>query len=296
MHDWNEIAVFVKVVETGGFQRAAEALGLPKSSVSRKVASLEERLGVRLLHRTTRSVSTTDIGQGYYDRLARLVADAEAAEEAVKQCQSEPTGTLRVSVPSTGPGPFMRSVFAFAKQHARVSLEVIATDRFVDLVRERVDVAIRAGELADASLVARKLARSRHSFVASPSYLEERGRPETVADLHDHDGIALGRLESTASWHLDDGKTVPIRGRIRVTSMALAIDAAVAGLGIAMIPDTFAAGDLEAGRLERVLPELHAKTPVSIVYPSRDNLSTIVRAFVDHVVEHADRSEIEPVS
>ena len=114
------MVVFVKVVETGGFQRAAEALGLPKSSVSRKVASLEERLGARLLHRTTRTVRTTEIGQGFYDRCAQLVADAEAAELAVTECQSEPVGTLRISVPNTGVGPFMRTVFDYVVRYPRV--------------------------------------------------------------------------------------------------------------------------------------------------------------------------------
>lgn len=296
MHDWNEMAVFVKVVETGGFQRAAEALAMPKSSVSRKIASLEERLGVRLLHRTTRTVRTTDVGQGYYDRLARLIGDAEAAEDAVRQCQDEPTGTLRISVPSSGPGLFMRAVFGFAKLHPRVTLEVISTDRFVDLVRERVDVAIRAGELTEGGLVARKLGRSNLRFVASPDYLDERGRPESVADLADHDGIALGRLEGNPSWHLDDGTSVPVRGRIRVTSMANAVDAAVAGLGLALVPDAFIEGEVAEGRLERVLPEVASRNSVSVVYPSRDNLSTNVRAFVDYLVEHDDIRSIAPVA
>ncbi len=295
MHDWNEMAVFVKVVETGGFQRAAEALGMPKSSVSRKVASLEERLGVRLLHRTTRTVRTTDIGQGYYDRLARLVRDAEAAEDAVRQCQDEPTGTLRISVPTTGTGSFMRMVFGFSKRYPRVSLEVLSTDRFVDLVRERIDVAIRAGELSDSGLVARKLARSQLRFVASPAYLDERGRPESVADLAKHDGVGGGRLESNPVWHLADGTTVPVRARVRVTSMANAVDAAVAGLGLALVPDPFVQSEIEQGLLERVLPDVAARASVSIVYPSRDNLSTNVRAFVDYLVDRADEDLLSGV-
>lgn len=290
MHDWNEMAVFVKVVETGGFQRAAEALGLPKSSVSRKIASLEARLGARLLHRTTRTVRTTEIGQGYYDRLARLVTDAEAAEHAVRECQSEPTGTLRISVPSSGVGPFMQVVFGFARKYPRVNLEVVSTDRFVDLVRERIDVAIRAGVLTDANLVARKITQSRLRFLASPKYLDEHGRPQAVEELRDHMGIALGRTDGSHAWHLDDGVTIPIRGRIRVTSMANAIDAAIAGLGIVLAPDAFVADEISRGTLERLLPDVAARSSVSAVYPSRDNLSTNVRSFVDYLVESADKN------
>lgn len=286
VQDWNELVVFVKVVETGGFQRAAEALGLPKSSVSRKVASLEERLGARLLHRTTRTVRTTEIGQGFYDRCAQLVADAEAAELAVTECQSEPVGTLRISVPNTGLGPFMRTVFDYVVRYPRVRLEVVTTDRYVDLVRERIDVAIRAGDLADSNLIARKLTEARMRFAASPAYLEEHGRPETIEDLRQHDGIGLGAPDSPATWHLADGTTIPVRGRIRVTAIGNAIEAAVSGLGVVFAPDALLEPELAKGNLERVLPELGNSSIVSIVYPSRDNLSTKVRAFVDHILEN----------
>lgn len=284
MQDWNEIVVFVKVVEAGGFQRAAEALGLPKSSVSRKVASLEARLGVRLLHRTTRTTRTTEIGQSYYDRLARLVADAEVAERAVLECQSEPTGTLRVSIPTSGTAPFTRALFEYANRYPRVRLEVLSTDRYVDMVRERVDVAIRAGELRDENLIARKLGRSTLRFVASPKYLDHHGRLTSRDQLRDHEGIALG-LEGPASWQFDDGTAIPIQGRVRVTSMANAVDAAVAGLGIALAPEAFVVRELETGALERVLPDAVGTAVVAIVYPSRENLSTNVRSFVDHMVE-----------
>ena len=286
VQDWNEMVVFVKVVETGGFQRAAEALGLPKSSVSRKVASLEQRLGARLLHRTTRTVKTTEIGQGYYDRCAPLVADAEAAELAVTECQSEPVGTLRISVPNTGLGPFMRTIFDYAVRYPRVRLDVVTTDRYVDLVRERIDVAIRAGDLADSNLIARKLTEARLRFAASPKYLDERGRPETIDDLREHDGIALSPPDSQPTWHLEDGTTIPVRGRVRLTSMGNAIDAAVSGLGIVFAPEALLAPELDAGTLERVLPHLGNSSSVAVVYPSRDNLSTNVRAFVDHLVEN----------
>ena len=287
MIDLNEMQVFVRVVEHGGLSRAAAELGMQKSTVSRRIASLEDRLGVRLLERTTRTVRTTEVGQAYYERCARLVAEAEEAEEAVRESQGEPGGTLRISVPSTGNEQFSPVLFDFARKYPRVSLEVIAADHYVDLVRDGYDLAIRAGQLSDSSLVAKKLGENCRLLVASPAYLEEHGEPKTIADLRRHECITQPHDGPGTHWTLGEGKSVQVKGRLRLSSLGLIATAALQGLGITMLPDLFAKPHLDAGRLRRVLPGVQTSAAgMYIVYPSRSHLSTKVRAFVDHVAEH----------
>lgn len=283
--DMNEMQVFVRVVEHGGLSRAASELGLQKSTVSRRIASLEDRLGVRLLERTTRSVRTTEVGQAYYDRCARLVAEAEEAEEAVRESQGEPGGTLRISVPSTGIEAFAPVMFDFVERYPRVSLEVVAADHYVDLIRDGYDLALRAGQLGDSSLVARKLGENRMLLVAAPSYLDANGEPKSAADLRHHECITQVHAGQVAHWTIGEGKSVQVSGRVRLSSAGLTLAAALRGLGLAMLPDVFVKTHIEAGRLRRILPDLSTPSAgLYVVYPSRSHLSTKVRAFVDHVL------------
>src|SRR5262245_12668013 len=180
--DLNELVVFARVVQTGSFTAAAAALGMPKSTVSRKVSELEERLGSRLLQRTTRKLSLTDVGRTYFEYCARIVGEVEDAERAVSSLQETPRGLLRVTtgINVTFLGPILSD---FLKRYPEVRLEVLATGRVVDLVEERFDVGIRAGPLAESTLIARSLGNATWFHVASPEYLEKRGRPRAPADL-----------------------------------------------------------------------------------------------------------------
>src|SRR5262249_26307597 len=213
--DLNEISVFTHVVQAGSFTAAARELGMPKSTVSRKVSDLEERLNARLLQRTTRKLSLTDAGRTYFDYGVRIVNEIEAAESAVGSLQDRPRGLLRVSV---GPNStFLGDIVAdFMKRNPEVQLEVLSTGRNVDLVEERFDVAIRAGALADSSLVARRIGNVTWFFVATPGYLKKKRRPRTADDLKDHDCLLFGTGSTAVELRLENGKeavrvTVPAR-------------------------------------------------------------------------------------
>lgn len=286
MIDWNEMVVFCKVVETGSFVGAARTLGLPKSTVSRKVARLEERLGVRLLHRTTRVVRTTPVGQAYYERCASLVADAEDAERVVTSAQERPTGLLRITTSTLIGERWLGSlVTEYLRANPDVRIDLLLTNRMVDIVDEGYDLAFRAGVLPDADLIARRLQRGRTVLVASPDYLAARGTPDSLDDLSDHDCIIVGNDSKRGVWAFADTR-VAVSGRLAVNDIRMARDAALAGLGIARMPSFLVAEDLSSGHLTRVLPQVPDNFGgLYAVYPSRRHLSTAVRSFVDFVVD-----------
>lgn len=284
--DLNEILVFARVVQAGSFTAAAAALGMPKSSVSRKVSELEERLKSRLLQRTTRTLSLTDVGRTYYEYCLRIVSEIEEAERAVSQLQDTPRGPLRVTAPLNFAflGPI---VAAFLKRYPEVRLDLVCTDRLVDLVEERFDVGIRAGVLADSTLIARSLGQVPRFLVASPTYLKKHGRPRTPEDLARHECLLFGAGRDRALLRLEaDERTlaleVPVKFLVNDSDMLHA--AAVAGLGIALVPIFRCSDDLKQKRLERVLPAWKAPlTPIQAVYPSTRHLSLKVKKFVEHV-------------
>lgn len=286
MIDWNEMVVFCKVVEAGSFVGAARNLGLPKSTVSRKVARLEDRLGVRLLHRTTRVVRTTPVGQAYYERCASLVADAEDAERVVTSAQERPTGLLRITTSTLIGERWLGSlVTEYLRANPDVRIDLLLTNRMVDIVDEGYDLAFRAGVLPDADLIARRLQRGRTVLVASPDYLAARGTPDSLDDLSDHDCIIVGNDSKRGVWAFADMR-VAVSGRLAVNDIRMARDAALAGLGIARMPSFLVAEDLGSGRLARVLPQIPDNFGgLYAVYPSRRHLSTAVRSFVDFVVD-----------
>src|SRR5438067_3304143 len=222
--DLNELVVFARVVQAGSFTAAARTLGLPKSTVSRKVSELEERLGARLLHRTTRKLGLTDAGRAYYERSARIVAEVEEAEQAVGRLQAEPRGLLRVSAPlSFAPllGPL---VTGYLQRHPGVQVELWCGDRAVDLVEERFDVAIRVGPLADSGLVARSLGTMARVLVAAPGYCKREGTPRAPAALADHACIVFG---AGRVWTLvAGGKQAEVRvpARLTVNDLEIARD------------------------------------------------------------------------
>ena len=282
--DLNELLVFTRVVQAGSFTAAARRLKMPKSSVSRKVSDLEERVGARLLHRTTRKLGLTDAGRIYFERAAPIVSDIEQVDQAVGELQAAPGGLLRVTAPLSFAliGPMVAS---FLDRYPEVRVELVCSDRVVNLVEEGFDVAIRAGHLVDSTLIARRLGAFKRVLVASAGYLKRHGRPKSAADLEKHPCIVFGSSPTPTLWTLHSGeKRVDVRvpARLSANDMDLMVDAALAGIGIAWLPEHLLTVDLAKGRLKRVLADWTSpETPVHAVYPSARHLSQKVSAFVE---------------
>jgi DNA-binding transcriptional LysR family regulator len=286
--DLNELLVFAKVVQAGSFTVAARGLRMPKSTVSRKVSELEERVGAQLLQRTTRKLRLTDVGQAYYEHCARIVAEAEQAELAVTRMQAAPHGLLRVTAPLTF--SFLAPIVAeFLKHYPEVQLELVCTDRSVDLVQDGFDLAVRAGRLADSSLIARKLGSVERVVVAAPSYLAERGAPRNPKDLERHDCLVFGAGMEGNVWTLHSGNKsvqVSVRARMVVNEPDMLRAVALAGAGIALLPTLPSVTDFTSGRLRRLLPDWSSSgAPVHAVYPGTRHHSPKVMAFVDFLRE-----------
>jgi DNA-binding transcriptional LysR family regulator len=286
--DLNQIVVFVRVVQAGGFSAAARRLGMPKSTVSRKVSDLEERIGARLLQRTTRKLGLTDAGRVYYERTARIVGEIDNADQAVGRLQTAPRGELRVTAPASF-GMLGPIVAKYLERYPEVQVDIVCTDRRVDLVEERFDVAIRAGELADSSLIARSLGKAKLVFVAAPGYCRHHGAPQTPADLREHACIAFGGYETPNLWILESGgkrREVRVTPRLTANDFEVLRDATVAGAGIACLPEVLCAVDVHKGRLRRVLPDWSsAEVPVHALYSRARHLSPKVAAFLDLVAK-----------
>jgi DNA-binding transcriptional LysR family regulator len=284
--DLNEMLVFARVAQTGSFTAAARDLGMPKSTVSRKVTELETRLEARLLNRTTRKVSLTDVGRTYYDYCARIAGEIEDAERAVSNLQEVPRGVLRLT---TGPnvaflGPILND---YMLRYPEVRIEMFCTSRAVDLIEERFDVALRAGALSDSTLVARSLGPVRWFLVGTPAYLKKRGRPRSVEDLKRHDCIMFGTPSGGATLRLERaGKVAHVEppARFVVNDFDLVHAASAAGLGLALLPAYLCLDDIRAKRLERVLRHWEAPSvPVHVVYPSARHIAPKVKTFVEHL-------------
>jgi DNA-binding transcriptional LysR family regulator len=284
--DLNEILVFTRVVRAGSFIAASKALGIPKSTVSRKVAELEERLDTRLLQRTSRKLSLTDAGRIFYDHGARIASDLETAERAVTSLKQTPRGLLRVTAgPSaTYLSPILRD---YLKRYPEVRVELLTTTRAVDLVEDRFDIGIRAGRLPDSTLIAKSLGRVAWLFAATPGYFKRRGRPRSPDDLAKHDVLHFGSGSDRVMLHLRRGEEhadVELTPRLVTTENDLLHSAAIGGVGLALMPAYQCIEDLRTHRLERVLREWEAPaTPVHVVYPSTRHVSPAVKSFVDHL-------------
>jgi DNA-binding transcriptional LysR family regulator len=286
--DLNDIVVFTKVVETHSFTGAAEQLGIPKSTVSRRLAQLEERLGVRLVQRTTRRLALTDIGEAYYERCARIVSDVAAAEQLVTDMQATPRGRLRVTAPVDLSTQYFGSIVAtFLAAHRDINVELEATDRVVDLIEEGYDVAIRFGQLPESTLIARKLCSVDMVLCASPPYLARRGTPAAIEELEDHDRLLFTPTPRTQSWTVEQGTATFEFGRpahFASNNIAAVRDAALAGAGISVLSEFMVGGDFAAGTLVHVLPEWRVRAiDVHAVYPARQNLPPRLSLFLDHI-------------
>lgn len=285
----SELLAFTRAVEAKSLSRAAAELGVPRATVSRRLQRLEERLGARLLRRTTRSLALTPAGDTFY-RHARIVLDAvRSAEASVRSTGPTIAGDLRVSVPPLLDEGFFAMVTAFAKAHPAVRLSMHFSSRHVDLRRDGYDVALRAGRVLEPGLVARTLGRTPIVAVASPEYLAAHGTPRGRKDLARHRcllGFARGELPQT-HWPVG-GAQVHVEGVLFTNEIRLLADAAERGLGIALLPRTLVDDALARGALVQVLPGvLEDESRIAIVYPERELVPPQVRAFVDAVIAWA---------
>jgi DNA-binding transcriptional LysR family regulator len=294
MDRFEMMRVFACVVEAGGFTRAAERLALSRAVVSKHVIQLEERLGVRLLNRTTRRVSLTETGRAFHQHCTRILADVEEAERAVSELHSEPRGELRVVAPTNFGLPDLgTAITEFMTTYPRVRIDLSLNDRYVDPIEAGYDIAVRIGEPRDtawSSLMARKINTSRRILCASPEYLARCGVPQRPEDLSDHDCLCYSYLDTPAEWRLIGPKgecTVKVWGPL-VTSHGQVLKMAVLrGLGIAYGPTYFFHDDILAGRVQMVLPQFRApEVSIFSVYPASRHLSAKVRAFNDFMVRY----------
>lgn len=283
--DLNEVTLFLQVAEHHSLSAAARAIGLPKSTVSRKLSRLEERLGVRLLERSSQKLRLTEAGSTFHEHCAEVLARIAEAEAAVSGLQASPRGRLRVSAGMDfGTWVIGPLVQEFLQLHPLISVELVLSDRTVELVGEGFDVAIRIGPVRESSLVARRLALTAGTLCASPAYLARAGTPRAPEELTSHACIIFSSLPHSEKWTFTGPQgpsTVQITGRLNVNSLQLVREAALAGLGLARLPLFACWQELDEGRLIRVLPEWStAKRTVHAVYPSR-RLPAKARAFVD---------------
>jgi DNA-binding transcriptional LysR family regulator len=285
----DEMSAFAAVADGRSFTQAAKRLGVSGAQVSKLVARLEDRLGARLLNRTTRDVSLTDTGRAYLERARGLLEDFEALEGSVRD-QSGPRGLLQVSAPvSFGASQLTPALLDFAAAYPEVSLDVSSTDRMVNLVEEGFDVGVRIGQLADSLFIARKLAAVRLVTCASPEYLARAGTPATPDDLAQHEAIIDTNAHDPLLWSYgapSDRHEVRVHGRLRFGGADACVAAARRGLGVTLTPAFAAADDLRSGRL---IPLLCAFEPplihVHAVYPHARHLAAKVRVFVDFLAE-----------
>jgi DNA-binding transcriptional LysR family regulator len=284
---------FVAVADGQGFAPAARKLGLSPSAVTRLIAALEQRLGARLLQRTTRQVTLTDAGSRYLERARRILADVEEAEQAVEGERTRPGGRLVISAP-VGFGRLHVSpvVSAYLKRFPEVGADLRLSDRMVNLVEDGVDLAVRIGHLPDSTLVARHVGEMRRIVVASKDYLKARGEPKRPAEIVAHQTIEFGAMTAAADWRFVENNTeirVSPSPRFSSNSADAAIQHAEAGGGLTRVLAYQAAASLRAGRLKIVLARFEQPPlPIHIVYPTSRLLSAKVRTFIDLVTEIAD--------
>jgi DNA-binding transcriptional LysR family regulator len=295
MDRFESMRIFTRVVEGSSFTTASAALGISTSMVSQHIKQLEERLGARLLNRTTRRMSLTEVGRAYYDRCKRLLSDLEEAEAAVGRMQVAPRGELRVNAtPVFGVLHLAPAVAEFTARFPSISVEVMLSDRIVDLVDEGIDVAIRVEPLSDSSLVTRRLASCRMVICGTPAYLKKHGMPRTPVDLANHNCLTFTGASYMRAWQFVSSKAealeVPLKGNLRSNNAAVLLWAAQEGQGLVGLP-TYMVGDaLQSGRLKTVLDDYAAPSlTIRAVYPHSRHLSAKVRTFVDFLATRFGR-------
>jgi DNA-binding transcriptional LysR family regulator len=283
--DLNNVRFFLDAVNAGSFSAAARQYELPPSTVSRRIARLESELGVRLFQRTTRTLRLTDAGRAYSAYAGRALAELSAAQQAIGELRESPRGRVRISTPAGMGEGVWSSLVPFLLEHREVRVELDLSDRFVDLVAEGYDLAIRSTRDPGPSLIARRLTSGQRQLFANPQYLEARGYPRTVKSLAEHDCVLLGHAER-ATWSLLSGASthkVSVRGRVCVNEARMAARMAATGFGIALLARTLCEPYLQDGRLVRILPRVTGgESGVWLVYPDR-RLAAAARAVAEHL-------------
>ena len=293
MQDLNDLYYFAAVVDHGGFAAAERALGIPKSRLSRRISALESELGVRLLQRSTRRFAVTDVGTSVHRHAQSMLAEAQAAREAVDRLSAEPRGSVRVSVPvSMAQQQMPRLLPDFMALYPKVRVQLIVSNRRVDVINEGVDVAIRVRSKLDedGSLVMRSFGQIQELLVASPAYLERAGRPQAPEELADHVTLSISEDEARQRWELHgpDGEVRRIELQPRVTGFDFPMMQTMAenGIGITLLPETICADAVRSGKLEVVLPQWRLPQGIAhAVFASRRGMLPAVRVFIDFLAQ-----------
>ena len=297
MEDLNDIYFFASVVQCGGFSAAARQIGVEKTRLSRRIAGLEKRLGVRLLQRTTRALALTEAGQRFFERCVSTVEEAHAAYDSVAELRREPAGLVRLSSPVLlAQRCLAHALPGYMETHPKVSVFIEATDRAVNVIEERFDIAIRATPIIEdvAGLVAKRLGNSQRVLVVGPAFLERHGgRPENPAELPRFDTVTSTDdiFDGGARWNLtsldDQIQRIELKPRLVSSDLRLRLQAAVHGVGIALLPEQVISAPLKDRRLERVLPEWSgAKNILHLVYPTPRGMLPSVRSLIDYLLIH----------
>ena len=288
----SQMILFANVVDHGSFSATARSLGLTPSAVSKQISQLEDRLGVRLLNRSTRHVSTTLEGRTFYERCAQISAEVHRAEELAQSFSGRPQGNLRVAATvAFGKARILPLIPAFTARYPMLKVTLELTDRAIDLSESGYDLAIRFPEqITDTSLVACKLARSKRLLCAAPAYIASHGEPKTPADLKNHNCLRISTVTHWNDWHFRKGNetwTVTANGNFDANSADAVYHATLAGLGIAQLSSYLVAPDIASGRLVTLLPDYEEDaSDIFAVYSDKRNLSPKVRVFIDYLVEH----------
>ncbi len=288
----SEMEAFINVVDNSGFTGAAKRLGISKSAVSKHISALEERLGARLLDRTTRRVSPTEIGMSYYDRAKRVLTEAADADQMVTSMQSSPRGLLKISVPVSFGALFAgRAITAFLAAFPDVKIDLVLDDRFADIISDGYDLALRIGALPNSSLKVRKIAETQSLLVASPDYLGEFGTPNSIDDLLRHKLLHYSMLSNGNSWRIvsrtGEERQIRTGGSLTANNGDVLVQAMIDGLGIGFAPSFFLCDHLKSGALKPILTD-HPQpiTGIHLVYPPGLYTQPKTRAFIDFMVEY----------
>jgi DNA-binding transcriptional LysR family regulator len=291
--DINAMALFARVLQHGSLSEASRRLGVPVSTVSRKISALERQLGVRLLERTTRALRPSETGRDFLPHCQQILDGLDGAQAALEKRQTVVTGTLRLAAPpSLSDLLLVPLIHSFLQRHSNASAKVLVTDRHLDLVEDEVDISLRVGRQPESSLVFRRLIRYRHILVAAPSYLANAGRVSHPMDLKNHRLLGFSKWFDDVSWKLSDGhvtERIPLKPWLGINDYAGVIVAAVSGMGVAEMPSILCRRELHQGLLVAVIPEWQfEEVDLSAFYLTRRHPSRVVELFLDHCADNAE--------
>lgn len=287
--DFNQTYIFIKIVECGSISNAARNLNMPKATISRKLAQLEESLAIQLVKRTTRKLTLTDAGQSYFQKCQPIMQEMLEANRFVSQLQDEPQGMLRITAPINFADRFLGDIVVdFLRHYPKIQVDMSLSDRLIDLIESNIDLAFRVGKLNDSTYIARRLGGTQQFVVASPDYLQQHGTPKEPKELEAHNVVGYsGSYRSIQFTNQDNHQqTVNVAGRLCVNHLSLMHLACVSGLGISILPTFLCHQDLVDGRLVRILEDWHWNFgDIYAIYPGQRHLSNNVRVFLDFVIE-----------